>query len=355
MRAKEYFNQHKHELKYAEVVGKIINDLLPLRKDPKATAAYMNQRLSADIRYQHYLLKKELFERGHALQPDQPVFEELEDDISKDISIEVRKELFCVIREDESFGYLYYILGTEYNTHHCDEPIDCVPDSEQILRSIIDNRDDYPKKELDSFINEELNYRQYCTLQDGRYWEDDDTLYLNYFNRVYEIYDELRLRRSSMLEVKKYLKEQLFCNDVEKYWVYAFIITLIEASKQMDESLGRCKVQLAREIEPLREKVILQPVSQGMSPVYLADRTGIRIDIIRILNVLYELGTFTGENGKKIRKKDVMIAMGQAMNIDLSGYDKDLSRSLSDSTKLEKHQKVFEDMLQKMTDIFNKH
>ena len=342
MRAKEYFNQHKHELKYAEVVGKSINDLLPLRKDPKATAAYMNQRLSADIRYQHYLLKKELFERGHALQPDQPVFEELEDDISKDISIEVRKELFCVIREDESFGYLYYILGTEYNTHHCDEPIDCVPDSEQILRSIIDNRDDYPKKELDSFINEELNYRQYCTLQDGKYWEDDDTLYLNYFNRVYEIYDELRLRRSSMLEVKKYLKEQLF-------------ITLIEASKQKDESLGRCKVQLAREIEPLREKVILQPVSQGMSPVYLADRTGIRIDIIRILNVLYELGTFTGENGKKIRKKDVMIAMGQAMNIDLSGYDKDLSRSLSDSTKLEKHQKVFEDMLQKMTDIFNKH
>ena len=60
------------------------------------------------------------------------------------------------------------------------------------------------------------------------------------------------------------------------------------------------------------------------------------------------MGTFTGENGKKIRKKDVMIAMGQAMNIDLSGYDKDLSRSLSDSTKLEKHQKVFEDMLQKM-------
>lgn len=118
----------------------------------------------------------------------------------------MRKELFCVIREDDSFGYLYYILGTEYNTHHCDEPIDCVPDSKQILRSIIDSRDDYPKKELDSFINEELNYRQYCTLQDGKYWEDDDTLYLNYFNRVYEIYDELRLRRSSMLEVKNISK-----------------------------------------------------------------------------------------------------------------------------------------------------
>ena len=57
MRAKEYLNQHRHDLKYAEVVGQIIDDLLPLRKDKEATNAYMNRRLSADIRFQHYLLK----------------------------------------------------------------------------------------------------------------------------------------------------------------------------------------------------------------------------------------------------------------------------------------------------------
>jgi hypothetical protein len=77
------------------------------------------------------------------------------------------------------------------------------------------------------------------------------------------------------------------------------------------------------------------------------------------LNVLFEMGMFTGEGGKKISKKDFMVAMGKSMNIDLSNYDKDLSRSLSDSTKLEKHQKIFQTMLQKMTDIFenflNKH
>ncbi len=355
MRAKEYLNHRRHELKYAELVWKVIDDLLPLRKDKEATNAYMSKRLSADIRYQHYLLKKELFERGNAMQTQKPVFEDLEKEISKDISMEVRKELFCVIREDDSFGYLFYILGTEYNARHSDEPIDCVPNSDQILRSIIDNRDDYPKKKLDSFINEDLNYRQYCTLQDGNYWDDDDTLYLKYFNRVYKIYDELRLHRNSMSEVKKYLKGQAFDNDVEKFWIYSFIITLIEASSQKDESLSRCKMQLAREIEPLRERIMSQPASTGKSPVYLTERTGAKIDIIRILNVLYELGTFTGENGKKISKKDFMMAMGQAINIDLSAYDKDLSRSLSDSTKLEKHLRVFENMLQKMTDIFNMH
>ena len=49
MRAKEYLNQHWQELKYAEIVEQIIDDLLPLRKDKEATKAYMNRRLSADI------------------------------------------------------------------------------------------------------------------------------------------------------------------------------------------------------------------------------------------------------------------------------------------------------------------
>ena len=45
--------------------------------------------------------------------------------------------------------------------------------------------------------------------------------------------------------------------------------------------------------------------------------------------------------------------MGKFVNLDLSEYDKDLSRSLSDSTKLEKHTKVFDDMKDKMIEIWN--
>lgn len=355
MRAKEYLNQHKDDLKHATIVGQVIRDLLPLRKDRTATCAYVERQLSADIRYRHYLLKKDLFERGNVMQLEKPVFQDTEGEVCREIAADVRQELFCAIREDDSFGYLFYILGTEYNSHHSSKPIDCVPDSKQILQRIIDNRDDYPKKKLDSFINEDLNYRQYCTLLDGKYWENDDTLYLKYFNRVYQIYDELRLHKNSMSEVKSYLGEQVFDNDAEKYWIYSFIITLIESSGNHEASLDRCKMELAREIAPLRERIMSQPTQASQSPVFLAERTGARIDIIRILNVLYEMGTFTGENGRKIKKKDFMTAMGKAMNIDLSNYDKDLSRSLSDSTKLEKHLRVFDDMAQKMTDIFNMH
>ena len=45
--------------------------------------------------------------------------------------------------------------------------------------------------------------------------------------------------------------------------------------------------------------------------------------------------------------------MGLTLHVDLSDYDKDLSRSMSDSTKLEKHLKVFDDMKLKMIEIWN--
>ena len=89
------------------------------------------------------------------------------------------------------------------------------------------------------------------------------------------------------------------------------------------------------------------------SPVYLSDERGAKIDIIRVFNVLYELGMFHGKDGAKLLKKDFFAAMGKAINKDLSNYDKDLSRSTSDSTALEKHLRIFVDMEKKMKEIWN--
>ena len=91
-----------------------------------------------------------------------------------------------------------------------------------------------------------------------------------------------------------------------------------------------------------QEKPVASDNSIGVeSPVYLSDEKGAKIDIIRVLNVLYELGMFHGKDGAKLLKKD------------LSNYDKDLSRSTSDSTALEKHLRIFVDMKKKMEEIWN--
>ena len=64
-------------------------------------------------------------------------------------------------------------------------------------------------------------------------------------------------------------------------------------------------------------------------------------------------GRFKGKDGRKLTKKEFFIWMGKVLNVDLSDYDKDLSRSMSDSTKLEKHLKTFDDMKEKMIEIWN--
>lgn len=89
------------------------------------------------------------------------------------------------------------------------------------------------------------------------------------------------------------------------------------------------------------------------SPIYLNKAKGQKIDMIRVLDVLYEQGRFYGKNGSDITKKAFFTTMGKVMHVDMSTYDKDLSRSMSDSTKLEKHLKVFEDMKNKMEEKWN--
>ena len=89
------------------------------------------------------------------------------------------------------------------------------------------------------------------------------------------------------------------------------------------------------------------------SPIYLSKERGFKIDLIRVVYVLYKLGFFTGKDGRKITQKEVFSAFGKALNIDLSTYDVDLSRSLSDSTKLQKHLSIFDRMKEKMEETFN--
>lgn len=96
-----------------------------------------------------------------------------------------------------------------------------------------------------------------------------------------------------------------------------------------------------------------EQASDTASAVHLSTARGTKIDFIRVANSLYELGFFTDDKGGRISKKEVMTALGKAVNIDLSTYDNDLSRSLSDSTKLEKHLSIFDRLKEKMIDVFN--
>lgn len=91
-----------------------------------------------------------------------------------------------------------------------------------------------------------------------------------------------------------------------------------------------------------------------ISHVYLSSKRGKKIDFIRVMNVLYELGFFQNAQGDTITKKELFATLAKFVNVkELEDYDKDLSRSLTDSTALDKHMKIFEMMSEKMEEIFN--
>ena len=113
-------------------------------------------------------------------------------------------------------------------------------------------------------------------------------------------------------------------------------------------------VGLCGEIIAFLNKLSPTPIqSQQISNIYLSEKKGMKINYIRVINCLYELGFFVDENQNIINKIDVMKVFGSIINKDLKDYDKDLSRALSDSTALDKNLEIFSLLKDKMNEIFN--
>jgi hypothetical protein len=121
--------------------------------------------------------------------------------------------------------------------------------------------------------------------------------------------------------------------------------------------IPRLEAMLSRleEEKAIRASLADNPTTDNpvTSNAHLSNGKGMKINYIRVINCLYELGFFKDDKGNNITKKDVFAVFGRAVNKDLSDYDKDLSRSLSDSTALDKHLEIFDLMKAKMTEIFN--
>lgn len=100
------------------------------------------------------------------------------------------------------------------------------------------------------------------------------------------------------------------------------------------------------------ESVSGEPLSQPSS-VRLSQVKGKRIDFIRVMNVLCELDFFTNLKGEHVSKKEVFTQMGKALNIDLSNYDKDLSRTRGEGTSRESQLGIFTKMRRKQGEMFD--
>jgi len=354
MRAKEYLSQNQQTVKHLVDVKRIIKDLMPLRLDKEATDDYYNKILSADIRRQEYLLQKDLYDKNNAMQLEAPVPQTYPDEIPIETIAEIRESLFQAIKEDSSFGYLFYILGTGINLRHKAEPIDCIPNRSVIEKAINSYRDDYPKESLDLYLDDSFNYSQYDYLiSSGLYQDNNDTI-LAFFNKAYSIYDEIRCLKNKVSQVRQYCNSITFEDEKEKVTIILFVIRLIDTFEPDDTQLERSKKELSKSISDIRNKYENEE-SRTKSKLHLCSKKGYKVNFIRVVNVLYELGFFQGESNERVSKKEVFASFGDLLNANYSSFQNDLTTTQSASNSdLKCLTEIFEKMLEKQKELINK-
>jgi len=103
----------------------------------------------------------------------------------------------------------------------------------------------------------------------------------------------------------------------------------------------KCELEIEKlkELSKLGNDTIIKP----NKTFQLSDKKGAKIDLIRILNAVYELKLIKKQEGQYPSKEYFMKQTGDFFGVDLSKYDVDLSQALNNSS-LETNLKVFEDM-----------
>lgn len=113
MRAKDCLENNRKVLSCFEEIDLILADLYRIRHDINATKKYYDQILNADIRYSEWVDEyqewKELH-RKYGASYREPEYIRYEDEIDKNIVLNVREELLRVVEADESFGYITCLL-----------------------------------------------------------------------------------------------------------------------------------------------------------------------------------------------------------------------------------------------------
>lgn len=134
---------------------------------------------------------------------------------------------------------------------------------------------------------------------------------------------------------------------MEKYLTLCLAKNLFNGFCSTDNTTYHCIREIEKIIEPLQSKYSESGNTEyrgKKSRIHLNIQKGMKLDFISLLNAMYEKGFFKDEQQNKISKKEVFETFCECLNMDLSKFQNDLSRSLTDSTALEKHLKVIEDL-----------
>lgn len=305
MRAKELLYANYRDSEHFDVLLEILDSLLPLREDKAATDDYFERKLSADLHRQEYLYHKELFDNNSVYVDEEPQLIVYEGEVKEEVVRQIRSMLFDIVKDDESFGFLFFHLGTEYNAQHKEAvPLDCYPNISRIRDAIALYRDDYPKASLNAYLDDDLNYHWYKTFE--KEFLEEESEGFAFFNSLYRTYDQIRLLKGQTLEVRKYYAtDESYEDDIQKYFAYQYVIDSIEKFNNDDHGLTRIADVLKDGQTELAATLGLNAEGEGANHT-LRFADGWKEKVCVIMQVMQKLGAFERADGTKATQKQVM-------------------------------------------------
>lgn len=158
---------------------------------------------------------------------------------------------------------------------------------------------------------------------------------VNFYKSVIKRFKRRNIRPDIVEKIEKQIETEIECNTLYERAnniVVNGIKSLKETNKHEEETKAPSKKR-----------------------VNLSETKGMRVDFIRVINVLCELGFFVDSQGKKSTKKDVFATFGECVNRDFKNYQNDLSTTQSAANAdMNSLTKIFRDMLEKQELIISK-
>lgn len=122
------------------------------------------------------------------------------------------------------------------------------------------------------------------------------------------------------------------------------IISLNDQLTQTKSELDKTKKELDNSL--LQLKRLNDP---NAKVVFNDDKK--KIDFIRVVYILNELGFFVGQNGKKAKKGDIFEAFGKAVDISLDSFSQDWNMQFERAEDTSRYVEIFREMEQVMRKI----
>ena len=119
----------------------------------------------------------------------------------------------------------------------------------------------------------------------------------------------------------------------------------------LNNELTRTKRELKKTKKNLDSSILqLKRLNDPNAKVVFNDSKK-KIDFIRVIYILNELGFFVGQNGKKAKKGDIFEAFGKAVDISLDSFSQDWNMQFERADDTSRYVEIFREMEQVMRKI----